>query len=93
MGRRGQIFMTKLRRTTEKYRQNDMVGVFAVFGGLRIILILNQPIDRYDSYNFTTLRQAPLSGGSLSAVAFQGPRSDLIELIQSVDFVYRTIRN
>ena len=44
-------------------------------------------------YNKFTLRQAPLSGNSLSAVAFQGPRSDLIELILSVDFVYRTIEN
>ena len=30
---------------------------------------------------------------SLSAVALQGQRSDLTELILSVDFVYRTIEN
>ncbi|MGN0552278.1 MAG: hypothetical protein ACI4I1_02765 [Oscillospiraceae bacterium] len=27
-----------------------------------LILILNQPIDRYGSYNFVTLRQVPLPG-------------------------------
>ena len=44
-------------------------------------------------YNKFILRQAPLSGDSLSAVALQGQRSDLTELILSVDFVYRTIEN
>ena len=44
-------------------------------------------------YNKFIQRQAPLSGDSLSAVAFQGQRSDLTELILSVDFVYRTIEN
>ena len=44
-------------------------------------------------YNKFIPRQAPLPGDSLSAVALQGQRSDLTELILSVDFVYRTIEN
>ena len=35
-----------------------------------LILIFNQPIDKYDSYNAATRRQAPLPGDSPPAVAF-----------------------
>ncbi|MCI7768383.1 MAG: hypothetical protein MSJ26_10465, partial [Oscillospiraceae bacterium] len=34
------------------------------------ILIFNQPIDKFDSYNAATRRQAPLPGDSPPAVAF-----------------------
>ena len=41
------------------------------------IQISNQPIDRYNSYNFVTLRQVPLPGGSPPAVAFLDWRNSI----------------
>ena len=35
-----------------------------------LILIPHQPIDRYDSYNFVTRRQAPLPGGKPACSRF-----------------------
>lgn len=37
---------------------------------LHFILISHQPIDRYDSYNSVTLRQANLPGGKPACIRF-----------------------
>ena len=59
----------------------------------RVILILDQPIDKLLAIISSFCVKLPWKAASLTAVAFQGQRSDLTGFILSVGFVYRTIEN
>ena len=52
------------------YLKKKKVSISGVLNCYSIILIPHQPIDRYDSYNFVTRRQAPLPGGKPACSRF-----------------------